>query len=133
MPAPSTDKTSGATATLFAALLCALALAVACGGEDRLGGTSNDSDEDAGVSADANGQEDAGGEDEDTGIDAGGDEDDRPLPEGRSAFQQCAAAGTASGGGYSVVQCTAPVERRGQVAEGGGYRLEQRAFQWVAP
>lgn len=131
MSVPSLDSRLGATASLLVVLLCAFALAVGCGGDERLGGTSNDGEEDAGVGADAE-DDDTGGGEEDAGSDAGG-EDDTPLPEGRSAFKQCAAAGEATGGGYSVVQCTAPVEHQGQVAEGGGYRLEQRSFRWVAP
>lgn len=134
MPVLSTDRPFRATASLIAALVCAFALAAGCGGDERVGGTSNEGEEDAGQSTDGGDDVDAddGGQDEDGG-DAGEQEPERPLPTGRSAFQQCAAAGSASGDGYQIVQCTAPVEHQGQVAEGGGYRLEQRSFRWVAP
>jgi hypothetical protein len=56
-----------------------------------------------------------------------------PEAEPGAGEHLCAAAGAASGGGYSVVHCTAPSEPAGPTLSGGGYKIEQGALRVFVP
>src|SRR5690554_4403502 len=110
-----------------AVILSALSLFAACTADNSKLVSGNDKT-DTGIE-----EEDTGWSEPDIGEPDATEPDVGEPSTTESLAQRCAAAGSTSGGGYSVTHCTAPAQPSVGAASGGGYRVELGTLRAVIP
>ncbi len=144
---PTTGETGGMRVSAVCAAAFLMIASLGCSNDPgRQGRPAIDEDSgsetkmDTGVSDDAAPSQDTvtdtGDEEGDVSEGDAGDAGDvdtgEPGPPPTEAQQLCASGGTAQGGGYTLIQCTSPVDLSGESMEGGDYQLQPGAFRVIS-